>query len=487
MDAPGENAKAQAGRGRKWRKAGTIAGRVLLILIGLFWWFYLRDDAAPDDADMQVSHVQIPNEENGMVQLAKLPEQPLNFYAFAEAHGVDSMTAGSIFVGVARNDTLVDAFLAAGAAELRQADAILALPHFDAAALVVSKPQDFAMEYGELGRGSVLAKVWHMRAVRCVQIGDYAGATGDVLRIHRLAQRFGEGSDSLMHAMTALIIAGIANTAAVELFDSRALPDQDLARLAQAWRQETPWPEIFRRSLAGEYQHISKTMEVLTAEDYYLSNQAAVHQLNQVTDRIGGWQHYKESAWARFWSIWLYYGLQPNTTRCLILEEIRPAQRVLEGTYATRPSLPSYAFFSKMVGVALRRGEPNFIGRETASDLGSLLGGVAGSGFRVMAQERLLRSGLALRQYYNEHQALPAKLADLVPQYLKAVPEDPFDGQPLRYDPERRILYVVGKELTDRHGSKFVGQAVSALGDNDPWEDDHQPTLELKFAAKAGP
>jgi hypothetical protein len=48
---------------------------------------------------------------------------------------------------------------------------------------------------------------------------------------------------------------------------------------------------------------------------------------------------------------------------------------------------------------------------------------------------------------------LPENLQALVPTYLAAVPDDPFDGKPFRYSPEKKIVYSVGKNLVDDGGS----------------------------------
>lgn len=52
---------------------------------------------------------------------------------------------------------------------------------------------------------------------------------------------------------------------------------------------------------------------------------------------------------------------------------------------------------------------------------------------RNRAKMRILICELALRTYYLQHGALPERLADLVPDVLPAVPEDPFSGRPLVY------------------------------------------------------
>ena len=65
---------------------------------------------------------------------------------------------------------------------------------------------------------------------------------------------------------------------------------------------------------------------------------------------------------------------------------------------------------------------------------------------------------LLLKAYQLDHGHLPATLDALVPDYLAQVPADPFDGKPMRYSAERKIVYSVGENLTDEAGKETVPQ-----------------------------
>lgn len=77
---------------------------------------------------------------------------------------------------------------------------------------------------------------------------------------------------------------------------------------------------------------------------------------------------------------------------------------------------------------------------------------------KVMTAEvgrQLVVTAIALKRHQLRHNNLPATLAELVPEFLPAVPIDPADGQPLRY----RLngdgtfhLYSVGKDGRDNGG-----------------------------------
>jgi hypothetical protein len=84
----------------------------------------------------------------------------------------------------------------------------------------------------------------------------------------------------------------------------------------------------------------------------------------------------------------------------------------------------------------------------------------------VVAHERLLAGELALRSYQSEHGRVPARLDDLVANYLSSVPQDPFTSQPLIYRPQGTnwLLYSVGPDSSDDRG-KPAGRGWPVQGD----------------------
>ena len=60
---------------------------------------------------------------------------------------------------------------------------------------------------------------------------------------------------------------------------------------------------------------------------------------------------------------------------------------------------------------------------------------------------------IACHLFQRETGRKPQVLGELVPDYLPAVPPDPFDGQPFRYKPDEGIIYSVGPRLKDLDGA----------------------------------
>jgi hypothetical protein len=71
------------------------------------------------------------------------------------------------------------------------------------------------------------------------------------------------------------------------------------------------------------------------------------------------------------------------------------------------------------------------------------------------ADRRILLTAIALERYRGKHGSYPSTLAPLAPDFLKTVPVDFMDGQPLRYrlrDDGHFLLYSVGLDCVDDGG-----------------------------------
>jgi hypothetical protein len=73
-----------------------------------------------------------------------------------------------------------------------------------------------------------------------------------------------------------------------------------------------------------------------------------------------------------------------------------------------------------------------------------------------VAPTKLAIAALGAERYRLARGSLPETLGQLVPDYLPAVPEDPFDGAPLRYKRVDRgfVVYSVGEDRQDDGGKE---------------------------------
>lgn len=90
----------------------------------------------------------------------------------------------------------------------------------------------------------------------------------------------------------------------------------------------------------------------------------------------------------------------------------------------------------------------------------------------AQARHGLVSCLFAIRRYLADKNALPIQLQSLVPDYLDAVPRDPFSGDAVFYEKESGVLYSVGVNLIPEGGRRTKV----------PLDDDREPTVELGIA-----
>ena len=97
-----------------------------------------------------------------------------------------------------------------------------------------------------------------------------------------------------------------------------------------------------------------------------------------------------------------------------------------------------------------------------ARNLLSWLSGAHERDLHVRALREAALSALAVESWRASHGALPDALTDLVPAYLPRVPQDPFDGKPMRYKrlEPGYVVYSVGKDRVDNGGAREKKRAV---------------------------
>jgi hypothetical protein len=79
---------------------------------------------------------------------------------------------------------------------------------------------------------------------------------------------------------------------------------------------------------------------------------------------------------------------------------------------------------------------------------------VFGKATQHTARMRLIQTALSIEQFRAKHGVPPANLQELCPEYLTQIPEDPFDGEQLRYKKNAQgyLLYSIGPDRADDDG-----------------------------------
>ncbi len=102
----------------------------------------------------------------------------------------------------------------------------------------------------------------------------------------------------------------------------------------------------------------------------------------------------------------------------------------------------------------------------------------------LLAYARIAECALAAVQYRNEKGYLPDSLEILTPDYLKALPTDPYaPDQPLQYlkKQDQAIFYSIGPNLVDDGGARCPIIAKT------PWESQEHSSRDIVFALLGRP
>ena len=88
----------------------------------------------------------------------------------------------------------------------------------------------------------------------------------------------------------------------------------------------------------------------------------------------------------------------------------------------------------------------------------------------AVADVRVTMTALAVERFRLANQQLPKKIIELVPKFISAVPEDPCDGQPLRFRLLEKgyLIYSVGKDGQNNGGRARPADAKSS--DKTPYD-----------------
>jgi len=103
--------------------------------------------------------------------------------------------------------------------------------------------------------------------------------------------------------------------------------------------------------------------------------------------------------------------------------------------------------------------------------------GAIGQKSQAKTETCVTRVFLAMKAFKGEKGRLPGTLDELVPEYLDAVPLDDFDGKPLRYSAEKKVLYSVGEDLEGGGGMTKEEQKAWWKEENPGCEEDVEPGI----------
>ena len=169
-------------------------------------------------------------------------------------------------------------------------------------------------------------------------------------------------------------------------------------------------------------------------------------------------RRWDQNQWCLFWS----YSDEKSALQ--IFQALTDAARMAENTCSYQSAKSSVITSFEQLGV----GKPDVGADGIRIDIDEretrwLFSEGAHDSFRLLRMSLaaettrdLVITAIALKRYEIRHQHLPGTLQELVPDFVKTVPIDWMDGQPLRYRPNSDgtfLLYSVGENGKDDGGN----------------------------------
>ena len=335
------------------------------------------------------------------------------------------------------------AFLAAESNTIATAERILAAKGIDVPFDEISAAY---IHFGKLQR---IPHVYEVTATYEAAHGDLAAGRKTLMDVYRIG-RFLQTHDSLLLMLSDLLGHGCCRYALGTASNPLFAPEDDEAWRAKLRELNLALREVdAERAMTAAKRSFAGYFRMVVTD--YATNEADKVRMNR-----------SHSALATACPGYVGYSFQPNRTlaaeRALLDEFCRKVgELAYDVEYATRPSCAVGNRLSRnWIGVHIMRQEGGFSG------LYSLL-------FERRFQTLAFGAVLACRSYKAKHGVYPESLSVLVPEFLPAVPRDPYDGEELRYNAKGGYVWTRGKEQSFCGEVDIDGNGRPHFKDIDDW------------------
>lgn len=294
-----------------------------------------------------------------------------------------------------------------------------------------------------------LSRLAELEAMRHLERGETKAATGVVRDMLLLARKMENDSESAVRWLVANgCLLRYADNIAMKLVQSGKATDEDLVRLQDALRQfELPnRHERAQRMLNNDFTVCFGQMmeQVDTSEiSTFLKNRDNSTALDawvaRIVPLIRPYAFHRNRSW---------------TTYANLLDKMKERFR-LGYDKAEWEKLEEEARVACGATTGWRFG-PNFVGKKMIEVTMPEWQGIAISIAKSSFQHTTAETAIAAARFKRKTDAYPKTLAELVPEFLPAVPEDPFAyGKELKYDATRGVIWTTDKDSKKNRNYEF--------------------------------
>lgn len=341
---------------------------------------------------------------------------------------------------------------------------------------VIDRPcLDFQLDYSK-GADLLLPHLMPMKraaqkldaaAICELHFGDAGAATTNILTLLGLVRK-DEAEGLFSSHLVRIAMTSIAVGPTWEMLQATNITDAELAAMQQGWEQMdflTDATNTFVMERAFGLAEIEKIraspyefgrMVSMASSVSSSGSSSSVWAWPPVWDAITEKPRYAvgEAMWRSSWSY--SEELRMLQSDSIILETLRTMKTNQNQFYKSDFD----AMTSRLSSLGITNAGEAFFRALKIPDLGDVFGGQGLSyavrrTIQIETACRIVVTAVALKRYQLKHGRLPAKLAELTPEFLASAPIDPMDGKPLHYRQNSDgtfLLYSVGDDGRDDGG-----------------------------------
>lgn len=380
-----------------------------------------RDEPPPDDADLQFIRLELTEDENGVTHLNLATN--VFFWPKDKENEICEMVQGTAW-----DANLVGEIIQNNTEALDQIEKALTLPHCQV-------PEITFLDFGlSLSFCRNMAKVMSLRAKWLFEKGDEKAAFNQAMQMIRFGHMMEDCGGGIIHYLVGMAIKGMGLEIIEKMIPDCSLASKDLKSYSDYLSKYTANRKGLANAFKVEYSVACKIIDDWAKGDF---------------DLDGVKEKDSRSRWKRIPG----YFFQPNKTKRICADANKSTIENISRNYSEMNLERTTKLEEPKAGWRLLT-SPNAVGI-FLSDL--LLPPIDGILLRKCQEDLSVGATwllLACKCYKENRGKLPDRLEDLVPEYIENVPQDPFDGETLRYSAAKKIIYSVGEDLKDSGGSE---------------------------------
>ena len=451
------------------------------ITIFLLHIFLGRDEIPLDDSDLRLERIEIQNEDNAFYYLVpyfqiqpelkeeiiskywpegkeKLKEEKEIYWPIEKRELIDDVVQGKGW-----DEEFAKDILEKNREVLNDFEIAIKCPYFQNPIYKEPEKSDFTLPILSFNELENIVKLNLIEAAYFFNQGKEKKAFEQSLKVVRLGQMLEEAPlPGFMDYLVGTIIKEMGFQRIRVMLKDTNLSSGELKKYVEGFNEFTKKGEGLTKMFKAEYIAFSNAKA--KAMDPYFTGRSPAKELKEGLRELD-----IEEVPVEVEPIaGLNFFYKPNQTQRLFAEHYRVDIDNDTKDYYNQlksPIIHSYSFFPSE-----RLYVENFMGKVFYNIIAVSMTGVFGVKHSQDFSLKTTQLLTAIKAYKVENGRLPFNLEELVPDYISEVPKDPFDGKPIRYSAERKIIYSVGSDLIDSGG-----------GEGEKWREMADPTFKIEF------